>query len=462
MKYKMRKLFSIFLAVLTLTFLLSVTALAEEPAAAVNIDSFKGGTISLTDAHAGDTFAAYQVVTASRDAATNEINYEWSTTAKTFAVRQNLAIESYQAKTDSELPTLLGQYAAYVKTAGNKITPDVTGTADASGNCKLTVNEPGQYLILATGNQEGAYVYQLMTAAFLPDANYNVPTLCTLAVKSSVPTIDKNVADDTVGVGDTVTYTVDFSVPTYAVGATNSVLTVEDNLPAGLQFVKTTAVTNNGTVLTTGAYTESAASSDKHTWTFNYDMVKNYDTVTITYTCMVTEAIKVGMANTNTAKLIYAGDPFDTDKKLTVSDTAMVYSYGIKVIKSDSKDAGKMLKGVVFEVYKDGKLMGTITTDEKGVAQLMGLDEGAYILKETKAATGYVIGNNTNVEVSIVAGDNKTANEGVKVVQLTNDKANFNLPQTGGTGTWIFTIAGIVLMVTAAAVIFISKKKTNE
>lgn len=46
-------------------------------------------------------------------------------------------------------------------------------------------------------------------------------------------------------------------------------------------------------------------------------------------------------------------------------------------------------------------------------------------------------------------------------VEIPNTKLNA-LPSTGGIGTTIFTIAGCLIMVTAAGLFFASRKRTNK
>lgn len=86
-----------------------------------------------------------------------------------------------------------------------------------------------------------------------------------------------------------------------------------------------------------------------------------------------------------------------------------------------------------------------------------GLDEGEYWFEETKAPEGYSI--NTNGATATIT-ENKTQNVTVNA-SLTDSKLSA-LPSTGGIGTTIFTIAGCLIMVTAAGLFFASRKKANK
>ncbi|PGE04280.1 thioester domain-containing protein [Bacillus pseudomycoides] len=63
---------------------------------------------------------------------------------------------------------------------------------------------------------------------------------------------------------------------------------------------------------------------------------------------------------------------------------------GLKVMKIDENK--KPLPGAVFSVLNSGQeVMGTITANENGVAELGNLELGTYTVKEVKAPTGYVL-----------------------------------------------------------------------
>ena len=140
----------------------------------------------------------------------------------------------------------------------------------------------------------------------------------------------------------------------------------------------------------------------------------------------------------------------------------------------------------------------TITTSSedktKGTATIPGLDAGTYYAIETKAPEGYslksdeqeivlsVTPNNANCalenESGVVAGSenaeslaaaNSTAvtnypvtwNGGNDETTITNKKGT-TLPGTGGMGTTIFTIGGIVLVALAALMFVIYMRKQKK
>ena len=83
--------------------------------------------------------------------------------------------------------------------------------------------------------------------------------------------------------------------------------------------------------------------------------------------------------------------------------------------------------------------------------------EPTTISEETKAPEGYSI----NVDgASATIKESKDKN--VTVPTSLKDTKLSALPSTGGIGTTIFTIAGCLIMVTAAGLFFASRKRTNK
>lgn len=190
----------------------------------------------------------------------------------------------------------------------------------------------------------------------------------------------------------------------------------------------------------------------------------------------------------------------------TETDTPKVYTYtyGIAVKKVDQNATSTVLEGAQFGIYKDptcteaytsGKLETVIAST--GYQKFIGLDAGTYYIKEISAPSGYVksdkvlqvkiegldvAGNvttendkltgkakytisvvgETGSEISFVVQNDAAGNGTVTAVSGTSLTGEYNLdklglvvvgnvegvelPKTGGAGTWMFTIGGIVLM----------------
>nr|WP_288632642.1 SpaH/EbpB family LPXTG-anchored major pilin [uncultured Blautia sp.] len=113
----------------------------------------------------------------------------------------------------------------------------------------------------------------------------------------------------------------------------------------------------------------------------------------------------------------------------------------------------------VYKVALEGETGATTTlVATNGTLNVTGLDEGNYEFKETKAPTGYKV-NSDNKAFTITANEN--AEVAIDAGEFVNTKLS-SLPSTGGMGTYLFTIIGVVVMAGAAGAFFISRRKGSE
>lgn len=136
------------------------------------------------------------------------------------------------------------------------------------------------------------------------------------------------------------------------------------------------------------------------------------------------------------------------------------------------------LSGVEFKLYKandkweQGDLVnGNVKSGTDGTFELEKLLPGNYLLVETKAATGYsvpkdpwrikvdsegtvTVTKTNSTPINLTEYDNK------KVYQLENAKV-YSLPESGGPGTYGFTISGVAILATAL-LLFIKNKRREE
>ena len=128
-----------------------------------------------------------------------------------------------------------------------------------------------------------------------------------------------------------------------------------------------------------------------------------------------------------------------------------IYSYGIKI---NTKDSGNNnLENATYKLYSDSTLnteIGTFTTDGS-TSTLIGLAPGKYYVKQTSSPSGASL-NNEVYTVNI-----PESQEGYVELTVTNNASL--LPVTGGTGTLIFGIVGLLVIIGAIAYYKINKKK---
>lgn len=117
---------------------------------------------------------------------------------------------------------------------------------------------------------------------------------------------------------------------------------------------------------------------------------------------------------------------------------------------------GETLNVVFVGFYDDESLRGEKVTeaasDEDGIVTVYGLAYGTYYLVETKAPEGYQL---LNAPVQVQIDSESHTQE--RIITVVNSK--FDLPQTGGMGTMLFTVVGMACVGGAAAVVLTGRKK---
>ncbi|HHT7223295.1 TPA: SpaA isopeptide-forming pilin-related protein [Bacillus cereus] len=101
----------------------------------------------------------------------------------------------------------------------------------------------------------------------------------------------------------------------------------------------------------------------------------------------------------------------------------------LEITKVDANNTNTTLAGAVFEIWKDGTKMDTLTTNKSGKATSKKLEPGDYTLKEIQAPEGYTL-SDKEMKFTI-------SNEKIEVVklQITNKKDTDKDPEKPGEGT---------------------------
>ena len=147
----------------------------------------------------------------------------------------------------------------------------------------------------------------------------------------------------------------------------------------------------------------------------------------------------------------------------------------IELEKVDSQTTDTKLSGAEFALYKVDTSGNEIrvksyTSGQKGKISIENLPIGQYVLRETKAPTGYVksaepwnitVENNRTITVKYDGKDVTSKSDNNKTIyQITNTKV-YSLPESGGPGTYGFTISGVAILATAL-LLFINNKRREE
>ena len=342
-----------------------------------------------------------------------------------------------------------GLYAAFATNTSDKEEPVVTYTNPMI----LSV----QY-DKATENGEG-YDYNV---AATQDKNAVVAKFTSIPVEKTGQDAD---GDNVVEIGQKATYTIKTFMPSEVES-----FELKDTLTGAKYDKETVKVTIGGeeVELAEGMVTFDDA---KNTMTINLTSELDGNAgkaVVVTYDVTIT-----GTEVNNTVE--YGDGKHEADSKVTF------YTGSIKLTKYE--DAGKTpmagaqfvvfkntAEGVQYAVVADGNIQSwtadkatatRLTTNEKGVIQVNGLNLGKYSFEEVEAPDGFTI-NTDKPEVEVTKA-NTTAQAELKPAETSlNDTNIIGLPSTGGIGTTLFTIGGIVIMVAAAALYFANRKKTEK
>ena len=347
--------------------------------------------------------------------------------------------------------------------------------------------------------------------------NVTDPTV-EINMKSSYPVVDKTADDQSTAIGDTVTYTLTSHVPDMT-GYDSYVFKFKDTLSAGLTFGGVTEVKiGNQTLAADTQYTLTQEPGNPNAITIeilNFIQYKTQagDPIVVTYTATVNENAVVGMnPNTNKAEVEYSNDPSNPSAGVpSVPDVVDVHTFDFTVNKYFMANQQESpLSGVGFKLYTDKDCMNEVKvvqesagdgqnaavyrkakaeeagveaiTPASGKIQFKGLDAGTYYLKETTTPDGYnALTGPIKIEITptysqegkLTKYDVKYTYNGITETVSSNqvnqsptikveNKSGTQLPNTGGIGAVIFTIAGVAILAVVMICSMRSKKRKHS
>lgn len=227
-------------------------------------------------------------------------------------------------------------------------------------------------------------------------------------------------------------------------------------------------------------------------------------TMRITYAATLTADAKMGDTD-NPNEVVLTWRRTNNTYFDTLKDCCHVYTYGIDVLKQFSDNGGN-LQNVKFKLHNDTDDVFVIAEQKDGVYYakgfaakkadattfvpnssghivVKGLEDDAYSLTEIATDKGYVLlkeavkivittkengacekcGAKLLTASATVNGKDVTMADGNAIVPLTVvNNPGFDLPKTGGYGTWMFTVGGVALLGAAAFIVIRSRKHKNE
>jgi len=160
----------------------------------------------------------------------------------------------------------------------------------------------------------------------------------------------------------------------------------------------------------------------------------------------------------------------DRDAEIGENDSPSITVYAVYILKVDVVDTDTVLAGAIFHLYCPEDIVNGLPvsgavpvailgpTCNEGIAYVYGIPAGTWYLYEVQAPDGY---RRITRALQIVVGNDVEGDYTFEII-VPNERG-FDLPMTGGAGTIMFTIGGLVLIGGAVALlIFTPKKKSNK
>lgn len=391
--------------------------------------------------------------------------------------------------------------------AGYYLVKDVTDTT----NNNTSVSAYTQDILVTAGGTDTTYNNVSVKISYptvsksVDDANAAVGDTVTFTITGTVPDMTyydtyQYIISDTMSAG--LTYN-SSSIIVYGVDKDDSTKTTlsaydADSNPNGYVLTVTEDATDKTTSIVVSFSDLKSVSG-----------YESFSSIVVAYSATVNSDAVLGTTssgNTNTVTITYSNDPnWDgtgtETTSTTTEETVYVNTFELYVSKYSS-DGTTQLEGAIFDLYyadngtnyyaivSDGQITGWTTSvtlggdteiqsDENGVLEIKGLDAGTYYLEELKAPDGYnlledpieiVITAATGTNGMLTAGglsastsssyakiESAVSSSGIIYLYVYNN-ANSTLPTTGGIGTTMFYVIGIIL-VAGAVIVLITRRR---
>ena len=418
----------------------------------------------------------------------NDEDLTWANTLKNY-------IATYKIEANGTLKTGADGYTGYVEDASFGYYLIVETKAPTKQNNKTYVTGDPFFLALP-GVANGTWNYDVTSEPKVNDEGISGPEKKILTTDSNGEI--KPVSANDVHVGDYIQYQIKVRVPQFtdkSFDVTDNMpkITITDTMSKNLTFVNddshpVTVKVNNQTK-TTEQYnlTPGTKGSDNSYTAFTatlqadngFTKADRGQDVIITYYARVDAVDNSIASNLQNSASVKVNDDSDIPGGQTDS-----YTYGIELTKTLAGEALTDNQKVYFDLYeKKGETYTEVTDLENVVSAnkttgaekdngqfvttkgtpilIKGLSLGEYALKETTTVDGYTL-LTKDVEFNLVDSnlDGHLDDAYSNILSKTVDnKKGFSMPDTGGMGTYIYTIGGLVVMAGAVLLLVSSKKK---
>ena len=521
---KMKKVMALLLS-LVMVLAMSVVAFADGSGSTANTYS-----LTITGTKAGHKYGVYQIFTGEISELNNQkvlTNVKYGANYGGKTVGATVGTTELEAITDAD--TFAQNFSA---------TGEAFKTVDSTaGNTIISGLPAGYYLVKDSKPVTG----QDAATKFILQVVGNT----SVAVKSDFPTVEKKVQENAKNVNldgkatdtripsynvpakynDVADYNIGDKVPFQLIGTLPSnyddyatyKYIFHDTLSKGLTYNDDAKVyVLNGTTETEITGTLRKVESNDTALTVTFENLKavtgvNKDSkIIVDYTATLNTAAEIGLpGNPNEVYLQFSNNPNkggDGETGNTPEDKVIVFTYELDVTKIDANQKETKLKDAEFKlrnkegnwviVDADNKVKdwtndesqaSTLKSGDDGLFKVIGLDDGVYYLKETKAPQHYnLLSNEIKLTITATTSNGQTwesgepgdaltvlsinvgdatesatgdRGKGTVSMNVENSKGS-TLPTTGGMGTTIFYVVGSILVL-GAAILLITKKRMS-
>ncbi|WP_426350700.1 SpaH/EbpB family LPXTG-anchored major pilin [Alloiococcus sp. CFN-8] len=360
-----------------------------------------------------------------------------------------------------------------------------------------TSGDNWEYDIVARPKNNNITVDKSVTDANTKADSYSIGDVVPFIVQSTIPMYSK----------DTYTYNTNKERTGISTNAT-AIYYFTDTMSNGLTFLPNTVkVTAGSSVLIKDTDYIVTQEGAKITISLTNVALAVHagKQIKVEYSATLNENAKITDGENNSVTLTFTTNPQTGDKVSTTPVITKVYTYQMDVTKTFENNPTVDLTKVLFTLKNSNgnsifakningvwtidtrvssigngftdKLTLTKVGEEPNIQYkliIKGLEAGTYTLTEIATIPGYnLLKAPINIEVdetkddkgAVVSGIVKAKVDGKDIISETgsftftvNNTKGFELPQTGGMGTWMYTLGGLFIMA-ASAVLMLSMRK---
>lgn len=375
--------------------------------------------------------------------------------------------------TSNDYAKLISAYATYIRVNNIEGTSFGNTLSSSFGRFELTTLSVGSYLVLPSNT---SFVYGVMVDSIQLQKDGDSWKIKNAQIEGKSSgnglaisyTYEKSTGNDiSVDVDKNVQVTVTVTLPTYPADATNkggnTIISLPFRVDTGVSMNLTTTtgtfngrVTENLTDSSNAAFGSAVGKTEGGgfyvTGDISLDTSKlvGGSTITFTYSTQLlsdSSLVLGNSGNVDTVTMTYP-NPYSTTDVHSLSTNGKLRTYGLQI---------KGTPGGKFDVKKDDTKIGSIVIGKDGTGEIAGIALGSYTVEQTFAPTGYIKLTEEKT-VNVGTGDEVEGKPGYYGVTMLNTIPSL-LPFTGGVGTVVFTIIGLVLTTLAVILVIVYKKR---